>query len=166
MRLKLYEINDELQTIETMIDEWAVEHEGDITDFPLNDELEKVKGDRTEKLLNIAVYIKNLKAEANAYAEEKKRLAAREKALEARVDYFTAYLDYNIKPDENLEDVRAIITHRMSERVVIECMLDDLPPDYVKVEKSARRADLKRAIKKGTKFEGVRIEKRQNIQIK
>jgi len=166
MSLRLYELTEELEALDGLIDSWAAHHEGDITDFPLNDELDRLEGEKKEKLLNLALYIKSLVAEAKAFKEEKSRLQAKERTINNKIERLKGYLEYNIEEGEKIESTKATISWRKSSRVVIECMLDSLPEEYIKVEKSARLKDLEQAIKKGEEFEGVSIKKFQNLQIK
>lgn len=166
MSLRLYEITSELELVDTMIDKWAIDHEGDITDFPLNDELDKLEGERKEKLVNIALYMKSLQAEAKAFKEEKSRLQAKERALNSKAERLKGYIEHNINEGEKIEDVKATISWRKSQKVIVECMLDDLPEEFIKIDKSARLDAIKKELKAGEKIEGVRLGEFQNLQVK
>ncbi len=58
--MNLYEIEKELREVLKLEDKWASEYEGDITDFPLNKELEKLNIGELEKL-NIELDLLRLK---------------------------------------------------------------------------------------------------------
>jgi len=163
--LKLYEIENELLTLDSMMDEYAATHEGELPEF-LDDELDRLTGERQTKLLNIAAWIKSLRAEAKCYKEEKDRLCARQKACENKADKLASFVEFNIGKGETLKGVRAEIGWRKSSRVVVDTLLSNLPEEFVKIEKSARLNDLKAYIKSGGEIDGVWVEKIDNMQIR
>ena len=165
MALKLYEITEEIEALDGLIDSWASNHEGDLSEFPLDGELERLEGERTEKLLNLAVWYKSLTAEANAFKDELRRLQGRQKALNNKAERVKSYLDYSLTTGEKISDTRVALNWRSSEKLIVECMLDALPEEFIETKISARLADLKRAVKGGQDFEGVHIEKYNNLQI-
>lgn len=163
--LKLYEIDKQLLLVNKAIDEWAANHEGEIPES-LERELERLEGELTAKLLNLGVWYKSLIAESKAYKDEKDRLAKHQKSLENKAARIKSFIDYNLGEGESLKDIRCTLSHRKSESLVVECMLDSLPEIYVDIKKSARLTDLKQAVKSGEKFEGVYIKENHNLQIK
>ena len=166
MSLHIYQIQDELINLDAMMDSWAKVNEGDLSEFPLNEELESLAGELTTRLLNLGVWYKSLIAEAKAYKDEKDRLAKHQKALENKAERIKGFIDYSLNEDESLKDTRCTLSHRKSESLVVECMLDSLPEIYVDIKKSARLTDLKQAVKSGEKFEGIYIKENYNLQIK
>lgn len=56
------------------------------------DTLEGIEGEIEQKLVNIACYIKELKIQSYAASTEKKRLAAKEKSIENRIDSLKEYV--------------------------------------------------------------------------
>lgn len=164
--LKIYEINEEMQALDGLLDSWASNHEGDITDFPLNDELERLEGAREEKLLNLAVWHKDLKAQAEAFSKEIKRLQARQKALSNKADSIKEYIDYNLQDGEKLSDTRADLGWRKSTQVVIDILVEDLPPEFVKFTRSADKTAIKEAIQSKEGCQCAHIEEKMNLQIK
>ena len=76
------------------------------------------------------------------------------------------FVEYNLGEGEKLKDTRSEITWRESSRVRVDTILDNLPEEFVKVEKSARLSDLKAYVKSGKELAGVWIEKINNLQIK
>lgn len=151
----LYEIN---QSIMDCIDMET----GEIIDI---DQLHELQMDRTDKIRNIACYIKNLRSDAAAYDEEAKTFAARKKAAQGKADSLTAYLSSMLN-GEKVKDKEYSISWRKSESVNItdDSLLPDtyLVPQPPKVDK----AGIKAALKAGTAVTGAELAEKNNIQIK
>ena len=77
--MKLYEIVEELRNFQFEIDEET----GEILNA---DELDKLELARDEKIENICLMIKNLKADATAYKAEKDSFAEKEKRAKNEAD--------------------------------------------------------------------------------
>ncbi len=164
--LKIYEINEEIQALDGLLDSWASHHEGCITDFPMNDEFDRLEGERNEKLLNLAVWHKDLKAQAEAFNQEIKRLQGRFKALNNKADSIKGYIDYNLQEGEKLSDTRAVLSYRKSTQVVIDVLVEDLPPEFVKFTRSTDKTAMKEAIQSKEGCHCAHIETKLNLQIK
>ena len=151
----LYEIN---QSIMDCIDMET----GEIIDI---DQLHELQMDRTDKIRNIACYIKNLRSDAAAYDEEAKTFAARKKAAQGKADSLTAYLSSMLN-GEKVKDKEYSISWRKSESVNItdESLLPIafLVPQKPKIDK----ADMKVALKNGAVVPGAELVEKNNIQIK
>ena len=163
--LKIYEITEEMQALDGLLDSWASNHEGCITDFPLNDEFDRLEGKRNEKLLNLAVWHKDLKAQAEAFSKEIKQLQARQKALNNKAERIKEYIDYNLQEGEKLSDTRAVLSYRKSSQVVIDVLTEDLPPSVVKITFSPDKALIKEMIKMGD-CHYAHMQENQSLQIK
>lgn len=162
--LKLHDISIEVDELDKMVDEFAAENEGLVPEF-LNDELDRLKGERVGKLLNLAVWVKNLKAEAEAFSPEIKRLQARQKALNNKADTIKEYIDYNMQEGEKLSDTRAVLSYRKSTQVVIDVLTEDLPSEVVKISFTPDKTAIKEAIKKGD-CHYAHMQENQSLQIK
>ena len=82
--MKLYEINEQiLNCIDT--------ETGEIIDI---EKLNELQIEKDEKLENLALWYKDLIAEANALKEEKEAFAAREKAAKNKAESIKNYLSY------------------------------------------------------------------------
>ena len=151
----LYEIN---QSIMDCIDMET----GEIIDI---DQLHELQMDRTDKIRNIACYIKNLRSDAAQYDEEAKTFAARKKAAQTKAESLTAYLSSMLN-GEKVKDKEYSISWRKSESVNItdDSLLPDtyLVPQPPKVDK----AGIKAALKAGTAVTGAELTEKNNIQIK
>ena len=177
--MRLYQIDSELRLLDQMIEEWAQEHEGDITDFPLNEELDKLNISRENKILGLAVLYKELSGEAAAIREEEKAQAKRRQALERRADRLSAFIQSTLPAGEKLADSRAALTWRKSSVVEVPAELtaeaiQAAYPGAVKVKIEASKTELKTLLKTagelsvsqdGKEYKITQIDK-QNLQIK
>lgn len=153
--MKLYEINEKIAS--------CVDAEtGEIIDEQMLQELEVAFDEKVE---SIALWIKNLTAEAKAIKEEKDNLAARQKACENKAESLKNYLALALA-GEKFKTPRVSISFRRSETVQVDDMskLDD---DYLKYAMpTVDKAKVKQALKAGVELKGVQLVTNQNIQVK
>ena len=120
---------------------------------------------KDEKLENLALWYKDLIAEANALKEEKEAFAAREKAAKNKAESIKNYLSYALN-GENFKTTRCVLSFRKSEKTVIDDIYS-IPEIYLKyAEPKADLTEIKKAIKNGEEIKGAHLEEAQNIQIK
>lgn len=156
--MRLYEIINEIENFEFEIDEET----GEILNY---DALDQLEYDRQTKIENIGLWIKNLRAEADAVKAEKKNLADRESKLTKKADNLESYLAMNLDGEE-FSTPRLAIGWRKSESTEI-LDIDKIPAKYLKTktEISADKTAIKKAIKAGEKIEGATIVEKNNIQV-
>lgn len=137
---------------------------GDIIDI---ERLESLEMARNEKISNIACWIKELKAEAEAIKAEKQNLEKRQKAAENKAEQLKNYLKMALN-GEKYKDARVSISYRKSESVEIaeDINIDSLPDEFVKIVKSPVLTAIKDAIKSGQDIEGCKIIEKESIQIR
>ena len=135
---------------------------GEVFDIDRFEELELT---RDAKIENICLWIKNLKAEAEALKAEKDAFAQRQKAAENKMEslkrYISGYLDGTA-----FESAKVKVSFKKSESLEIseEAVI---PDEYLRFkEPEVNKADLKKAINAGLTIGGVWIEEKNNIQIK
>lgn len=151
-----------LYEIDNAIMECVDEETGEIFDI---DKFDELSIERDVKLENICLWIKNLKAEAEALKNEKDAFAKRQKSVENKMDslknYLTTYLE-----GAKFETARVKVSWRKSESVDYDDIYK-IPDEFIKYkEPEVNKTELKKAIKDGMTFEGVRIVEKQNIQIR
>lgn len=151
--MKLYEIE---QAIEGCVDLET----GEIIDA---EKLEELNIECDRKIENIALWIKNLTAEADAIKTEKMSLAKRQSVCENKADSLKAFLSGYLA-GERFKTAKVAISYRKSEAVEITGDVPDafLIPQEPKIDK----AEIKTALKAGKLVEGAKLIERQNIQIK
>ena len=151
----LYEINQQIMDCIDM-------ETGEIIDI---DQLHELQMDRTDKIRNIACYIKNLRSDAAAYDEEAKTFAARKKAAQGKADSLTAYLSSMLN-GENVKDKEYSISWRKSESVNITDETS-IPGEFlIPIEPKVDKTSIKKALKEGAVIIGAELVEKNNIQIK
>lgn len=129
------------------------------------DKFEELSMTRDAKVENICLWIKNLKAEAEALKAEKDAFAQRQKAAESKMEslkrYITGYLE-----GTPFESTKVKVSFRKSESLEISEDAN-IPDEYLKFKApDVDKVELKKAVKTGLRLDGVAIVENQNIQIK
>lgn len=159
----LYEIND------AYIDAFnrAVDPEtGEIMDEDAWAEFEQLTLDRDTKIENTALFIKNLRSDAEAYKAEKDSFAKKQKAAENTAENLKKYLQ-RILNGEKFKSTRVSVSHRKSEVVEISIPVIDLPEEYLRYkDPEPDKTALKEALKAGAVIDGVELIEKQNLLIK
>lgn len=131
------------------------------------EKLESLKMDRKEKIKNIALMIKNKRADAKMFKEEADSFLKREKSAKHSIEWLTNCLISNMEDGEKLKEKEVEIGWRNNPSIKINCKVSELPVQYQKyAEPTADKVGLRQAIKSGAKIEGVEIVVNKNIQIK
>ena len=140
------------------------EETGEVVDI---EALEALEMERDKKVSNIACWIKQLDAEAEAIKAEKKKLADRQTAKENKAKALREFL-VRVLNGEKYEDSRCKVSYRRSESVEVAEDIDynNIPDDYVKVVRSIDKTAIKTAIKAGHTFKGVQLVQNTSIQVK
>ena len=168
--MSLYAINAELS--ELLERGFEIDEETGELIEDIEDKLTSLQMAEQDKLENIALYIKNLDAEAWAIGEEMKKLADRKKAKQNRVEslkkYLSGYLQNTQK--DKFETAKVRLSFRKSEVVDYDdsFMRWALEQDrYLRYkEPDVDKAALKKALKGGEEVPGATLLTKQNLQIK
>ncbi len=159
--MNLYEINQEL------IDTWELcvdEETGEIND-ELFAQFEALKIERDEKIENIALWIKNLRAESAAIKEEAKNLTGRAKTAENKADRLEKYIG-NALAGEKFNTSRVAISWRKSTSVECEDM-SVVPFEYLRYkEPELDKVKVRDVLKTGGSVAGCYLQERQSMSIK
>jgi len=160
--MTLYQIQDNIRkAIELGFDEET----GEIFDA---DALEALELQRDEKIENIALFIKDLSAEAKAIKEEKMALARRQQTAENHAESLKKYLSICLD-GEKFKSPKVAISYRKSQTVEFIDGFDVnlLPEQYQRrVDPEADKTALKDALKAGEEIYGVYLEDHTNTIIK
>ena len=135
---------------------------GEIFDI---DKFEELQLTRDAKVENICLWIKNLKAEAEALKAEKDAFAKRQKAAESKMESLKRYISGYLE-GTSFESAKVKVTFRKSEALEIaEGAI--IPDEYLKFkEPDIDKIALKNALKLGKHVDGCFIVENQNIQIR
>lgn len=150
--------------IEAEIMDCIDQETGEVIDL---DHLNALEMERDKKISNVACWIKDLKAEAEAIKAEKQALDKRQKAAENKAESLKTWLS-GILQGEKFKDSRCAISYRRSERVDFADNFNfDTLPDYMKkVTIEPKKTEIKEFLKGGGEIEGVRIEENTSMTIK
>jgi hypothetical protein len=150
--------------IEAAILETVDQETGEVIDI---DRLNALEMERDKKISNVACWIKDLRAEAEAIKAEKQALEKRQKAAENKAESLKTWLS-GILQGEKFKDSRCSISYRKSERVDFSDSFDlNTLPDYMKkVTIEPKKTEIKEFLKGGGEIEGVRIEENTSMTIK
>lgn len=132
----------------------------------LPENLDDLSVERTEKIENIALYIKNLKSEAEAIKSEVESLKSRADIKKKKAERLTDYLD-KILGGEKLETPKVALSYRKSTSVNIEN--EEIIPDEfmtIKTEKKPNKVAIAKSLKNGETVIGCELVEKQNLQIK
>jgi hypothetical protein len=135
---------------------------GEISDFEKFDALTM---ERETKLENIALWIKNLKAEAEALKAEKQAFADRQKAAENKAESLKRYLEHALA-GEAFKTTKVAVSFRKTTSVEVDNVYD-LPNWYVRPgEPQADKIALKKALSEGKEIEGAHLVEGISMSIK
>jgi hypothetical protein len=156
--MNLYEINKAIEDFDFDIDDET----GEILNINDLDQLNLAKDTKIE---NIALWIKNLKADAEAYKNEKESFYKKEKAAKNKAESLKNYLTYALQGEKFKTD-RVTISYRHSDSININdwTLLDSdlLRPQPPVPDKTA----IRKAIQDGRIVDGAEIVEKKSIQIK
>ncbi len=150
----LYEINEQ---IAGLVDPET----GEIADF---EDFEKLNLDLDTKIKNIALWIVNLRSDAEQLEEQEKKFRERKTSAKNKAEYLKNLLD-GFLSGEKRSYPEVVISYRKSEQVTVDedAKLDDR---FLRIKAEIDKTALKDALKHGESIEGARLEVKNNIQIK
>ena len=152
--MNLYQINEEILgcvDVET----------GEIFDI---EKFESLNLERDIKIENIALWIKNLRADIEAFKAEKDVFYKRQKSAENKMESLKKYLS-SVLDGSKFETSKVKISFRKS----VELQIADgvkVPDEFLKIVESVDKIGLKKAVKDGLTIKGVEIVEKQNIHIR
>jgi hypothetical protein len=153
--MRLYEIDE---AILSCIDADT----GEILDA---DKLNALQIEREKKLENVALWIKNLKSDAEALKAEKQAFAERQKAAENKAESLKKWLTEALA-GEKFKTTRVAVSFRKTKSVQVEDIwkLDDSFVKYA--EPTPDKAAIKKAIEAGQEVTGATLVENVSISVK
>lgn len=163
--MTLYEINADIMT--------CVDPEtGEIIDPA---KLDALQMEREKKIENVALWIKDLRAEADAIANEVKALTARKKAAENKVERLKAWLGEALE-GENFKSARVRVSYAHNTRLAVtdeQSVVNYIETHYEQPEEllrfqlpEIRKDAVKAALKGGEEIPGAYLETTESVVIK
>ena len=147
------------------------EETGEILD---TERLDALQMEREAKLEGVALWIKDLRAEADAVKAEADKLTARKKALDNKIDGIKAWL-LGALAGEKLKTARCNVYQMHSQRVSVPdeagliSFLQTLekPDRFLRFkDPELRKDEIKKALKDGKEIEYAKLEETESIVIK
>ena len=120
LRMTLYEINTAIENC--FIEEIDPETGEIITEVLDEDRLDELKMAKSEKIENVACWIKNLASDVEALKNEETKLAKRRKTMENKIESLKNYLQWACD-GEKFNGIRAAVSFRNSQSVPDKAML-------------------------------------------
>ena len=154
----LYELTAQIEDFELEVDEET----GEITNI---DELDALQLERDEKIENIALWIKNLTADAAAIKAEAQNLTKRQKTAENKAQRLKDYLAMNLA-GQKFKTPKVSISYRTTKSTDI---VDEnvIPEEYLEPQKpKIKKADILAALKAEKEVPGAVLIEKKSIQIK
>lgn len=151
-----------LYDIDTRLYSLLDEETGEITDI---EAFEKIQLERDEKIENIALWVKNLKADAEALKAEKLAFAERQKSAKKKIDSLKRLLS-DALGGQDFKTARVALSFRKSSEVQIDD-IDELPDEYLRYKApEPDKTAIKAAINEGKEVAGAKLVSKVNLQIK
>lgn len=157
--MKLYELNEAFQNIQTLIEEGE---EG------LEDTLESINLAIEDKLENIAKVIRNLEAEVNAFREEEKRLAERRKSIENNIRHLKQYAENSLIVIGKRKVKTGLFTFSIQKNPPSVQVYNEtiIPKKYFITEPKLDKKKVQEAIKNGEVIAGVELKQTESLRIR
>lgn len=165
MNLALYQIADQYLQILQKIEDAE-------NDDSVNDLLDSIGTDLKEKAVNVAMYIRNVEASAEAIEKAEKEMKERRIALQNKSNRIKEYLLENMMRTgiSIIECPYFKIALRDNPESLIVDIDAKIPDEYYKTppppEKILDKLTLKKDIKEGLIVDGCRLERKKRIEIK
>jgi len=162
--LTLYQLADQYEeALSTLLD-------ADLPPEAIADTLEGLQGAIEEKAKNVAAFVRNIEASAEAIRAAEKQMAERRQMLERKAQRIREYLLTNMQRAgiSKIDSPWFVLAVRDNPEAVA---IDDeaaLPAEYVRVKevRSPDKAAIKDALKAGQDVPGCRLVRGQRIEIK
>lgn len=152
--MNLYEIDREILA--------CIDYEtGEILD---SQRLEMLEMEKEKKVENVALWIKNLEAEAVALKKEKDSFAQREKSAKNKIESLKKYLG-NALQGQKFQTTKCAISFRSSTTLEMSEKAK-IPEEFKKYSFVLDKTKMKEALKNGANYKGFWLQKKQNISIK
>jgi len=162
--MTIFDIDKEIEELmENNIDEETGELNESVWE-----KLEQLQMEREKKIKNIALLIKNTKASIDAIKIVKKSIEAKLTSAENKLERLRSFLAFICNGEKmKFPEVNIYYNHSKSLKTAEDLDLATIPDEFIKVEKSLKVADIKKAIlEEGKEFEGVEVVETESIVVR
>lgn len=164
--LTLYQISDQYLADIRKLEEL------DLDDQTFADTLESLSGDLEQKATNVAMFIRNIEANAEAIKQAEKAMYERRKAYESKIDRIKSYLLENMIKTGivKIESPHFVLSVRKNPPSAEVLMADQIPDEYFDIPEPPppvlNKKRLSEDLKAGVVIEGARLTQGNSLQIK
>ena len=170
--MNLYQINAEIAQLENAVEDGILidPETGEL--MTLEDALNQLRMERTQKIENIAVWCKNLASDVVALKAEEENLHKRRKATEAKIERLKTYLVSAMTMEDGrvlpFHGVKAVVSVRNNPASVVISDESKLPKEFMiqKITMAADKASIKEVLSRGIEVPGARLEQGRSVMIK
>jgi Siphovirus Gp157 len=144
----------------------------DLDEQTFLDTLEGLSGELEVKATNVAMFVKNLEASADAIEKAENQMAARRKAIEAKSERIRKYLLENMVKAgiSKIECPYFVLSIRKNPPAVEALMSSSIPDEYFDIPEQPppvlNKKRLAEDLKAGVVIEGARLTQGSSLQIK
>jgi hypothetical protein len=171
--MKLYEITQELETLEAMYELVYDEETGEVNELDFN-ELQAMEEEMKNLLSNksdaIIKFVKNMDSDITVLKEEEKRLKERREKLEKKKEWLKNYLMENMLKlgYTKVESTYGTLSTRKSKSTIINENIIAKDPRYWSVETKDKfdKNKIKKLIESGEEIVGAYIQENTSVVIK
>lgn len=170
--MNLYQINAEIEQLENAVEDGMLINEETGELLTIEQALDMLKMERTQKIENIALRCKNLASDVVALKAEEDNLAKRRKAAETKQTRLKAYLlgamtqaDGKVLPFHGTRAVVTVRNNAPSVRISNEVLL---PMEFKiqKIETVPDKKSIAEVLKRGIEVPGAELERTRSVIIK
>ena len=123
----LYELDERIKRLSENLE--INEETGEIENA---EELEELEMQRNEKIENVALWIKNLSSDIEAYSAEEKSFKRKKEIATKKRDYLKNFLQ-GFLDGSKYKSARVNISYRNSKKVIIDS-IEDVPESFLKIK--------------------------------
>lgn len=165
--MRLFEYSSEIESLRTHINSVLDASEGEISDETelYLSALECLRSDRNATINHIANLITELEASSDARKVVARRIVARATSEADKAERLRQYLAFNMSKGEKIDGMGGNVTCRETSSIVVDD-IDLIPFDLVRVERSADKTAIRKAITAGHEILGAHIEQSKSVTIR
>ena len=162
--MHIYELNKQIETLSEQ--EWVDPDTGEILDEDVANALNALTLERDEKIENVALWYKDVLAEAEAIKAEERKLEIRRRGKERLAESLKRFLDFACA-GQKFSSPRVAISFRNV--VNGKTVIDDptlIPMAFQKVVTEPIKSEISKAIKAGMDVPGAHLEDSHSVIVR
>jgi len=159
--MKLYEISSALEEI---VNNAVFDENGELLE-DISEKLNALKNEKSERVLDLARYIKNATSDYEAISAEIKNLSERRARIGKKIESVKKYLSA-FAMNEKFSDSSCDVSWRKSNKIIVDEDLEKIPEEFLRIKKEANKVLIKKAIDEGAVITWAKSVQETNLVIK